>query len=167
MRALQKAFRKQGCKVNLSYIQSQCISTNEILQTMAWKYDSKPIEAAYTPPNSWYTEQIFFDEVEKKEVFPHTWLMVGRASEISSIGDYIAGNLLGQLPWVIVNAGTELKAFHNVCRHHAAQIVDEGKGTLSNASQRFQCPYHGWQYNMDGRLAKATHMKGCLNFKAK
>jgi Rieske Fe-S protein len=28
----------------------------------------------------------------------------------------------------------------------------------------FQCPYHGWQYNLDGRLIKAPNVKGIQNF---
>jgi phenylpropionate dioxygenase-like ring-hydroxylating dioxygenase large terminal subunit len=35
------------------------------------------------------------------------------------------------------------------------------------ATGRFTCPYHGWQYNIDGKLAKAIKMKGCEGFSAK
>jgi choline monooxygenase len=31
----------------------------------------------------------------------------------------------------------------------------------------FQCPYHGWQFNIDGNLLKAPNVKGIQNFRAK
>ena len=48
-----------------------------------------------------------------------------------------------------------------VCRHHAA-ILAEGSGTASC----FRCPYHGWAYGLDGRLQKATRLKGIQGFRA-
>ncbi|XP_070543829.1 uncharacterized protein [Ptychodera flava] len=41
--------------------------------------------------------------------------------------------------------------------------VAKGEDTVS----QFDCSYHGWSYALDGRLLKATKMKGIQNFKAK
>lgn len=49
-----------------------------------------------------------------------------------------------------------------VCRHHAARIAN-GEGT----TQQFECPYHGWTYNLQGRLTKATKLKGIQDFEAR
>lgn len=54
-----------------------------------------------------------------------------------------------------------LTLFSNVCRHHAARIC-EGEG---HATQ-LVCPYHSWTYNLDGRLVKATRLKGIEGFSA-
>jgi choline monooxygenase len=48
-----------------------------------------------------------------------------------------------------------------VCRHHAARIC-EGEGNATS----FVCPYHQWTYNLDGRLIKATRLKGIEGFSA-
>jgi choline monooxygenase len=136
------------------------------LKDMIWKYHEKPIDSAYTPPNSWYIESQFYDEVELKHIFPKSWLLVGKKSDLANVGDYIAGNI-SKSPWVVINTGKGLKSFHNVCRHHAAQILDDGIGSINNPMKRLKCPYHGWQYTIDGKLAQANQMKGCSDFKAR
>ena len=44
-----------------------------------------------------------------------------------------------------------LRGFHNVCRHRAGPIVDDGAGACAN----LVCQYHGWAYASDGRLRSA------------
>jgi choline monooxygenase len=111
-----------------------------------------PIERASTPPASWYLRPEFL-EIERARVFRRSWQAVARADQVARPGDYIAGVLAGD-PYVVVRGDDgELRAFHNVCRHHAAQVC-EGAGTLPE----LQCPYHGWTYRLDGRLARAPHL---------
>lgn len=130
----------------------------------AWPSAHLPIEAAHTPPSSWYTDPVFYEQVEKKHTFK-TWLNVGRAAEVAKDGEYMALTVNDQ-PIIIARHDGKLRAYFNVCRHHAAQILDDGcKGQLT-AGQRFVCPYHGWEYNIEGRLAKAHLLKGCQGFKA-
>jgi choline monooxygenase len=101
-------------------------------------------EPAVTPPSSWYTQPEFAD-FEKQAVFSRNWIMVARLDQLSSRGQYVTEEIAGE-PVLLVNDG-ELKAFYNVCRHHAAAVV-RGEGTAS----AFHCPYHGWTYNLDGSL---------------
>jgi choline monooxygenase len=53
-----------------------------------------------------------------------------------------------------------LRAFYNVCRHHAAAVVTEEQGT----SSIFRCPYHGWSYGLDGSLKGAPEFEGVCSF---
>ena len=49
--------------------------------------------------------------------------------------------------------------------HHGAPLVcTEGQ---CGQVDKFTCPYHGWEYQLNGRLSKATSLKGIKNFKAK
>jgi hypothetical protein len=49
-----------------------------------------------------------------------------------------------------------------VCRHHAAAVATGcGRG-----AEAFECPYHGWTYDLQGRLRKAPRVKGIKGFKA-
>eukprot|EP01031_Cornospumella_fuschlensis_P034189 gene34189-41387_t len=131
-----------------------------------WPHHSGSIAAASTPPSSWYLDPQFLSEVEQQHTFK-TWLNVARADQLQREGDYLSLTVLGQ-PILITRGGQgQLKAFYNVCRHHAAQIVDDNVQGSMSAQDRFVCPYHGWEYNVDGRLTKAHKMKGCENFSAK
>ena len=148
---------------------SRCFSERN-LKDMDWRQAHEPIESSFTPPSSWYTDKEFFEAVDKKQIFPNSWLLVGHTKDLQKDGDYIAGNILEHHPYLIVNSHGTLKAHYNVCRHHASQLVDEGKGSVTcagNEAKRIRCPYHGWEYTLDGKLAKATHIKGCANFKPK
>ena len=112
-----------------------------------------PIERSLTPPSSWYTSPHVL-ELEREAVFFPSFQPVGRADELREPGDYISGHLVGQ-PWLALRDGETLRAFFNVCRHHASHIV-EGAGRV----EQLVCPYHGWCYDLDGRLRKAPRIGG-------
>ena len=46
-------------------------------------------------------------------------------------------------------ASERIVAFHNVCRHRGARLLD-GHG---HCPGNIVCPYHGWSYRQDGTLA--------------
>ena len=46
-----------------------------------------------------------------------------------------------------------LRGFYNVCRHRGTAVVEEPCGK----AVRFQCPYHAWIYDLEGRLVRAKH----------
>ena len=37
----------------------------------------------------------------------------------------------------------------------------------TGCTQRFECPYHGWEYDLEGRFRGATQLKGIKGFYAK
>ncbi len=117
-----------------------------------------PIEEAWTPPASWYTDEAFL-ALERERVFGANWLLAGRTDQLASAGDYLTGEQAGE-PYVVVRtADGQLQAFHNVCRHHAAAVA-EGAGRC----KQFVCPYHGWTYELDGRLRSAPELGGIRDF---
>ena len=48
-----------------------------------------------------------------------------------------------------------MQAFFNVCRHRGAQLCTEDSG---EAKRAFQCPYHAWTYDFDGKLIAAPNL---------
>jgi choline monooxygenase len=117
-----------------------------------------PIEEAWTPPASWYLDPAFLAR-EVERVFARRWLPAVPADQVAEPGTYAAGATLGR-PWVVVRGEDgALRAFHNVCRHHAAEVM-RGAGTC----RELACPYHGWTYGCDGRLLRAPRAGGIRGF---
>ena len=79
---------------------------------------------------------------------------------LRSRGVSLLRSLAGE-PLVIVRGDDgQLRAFYNVCRHHAAAVVTEEQGTATI----FRCPYHGWSYGLDGSLKGAPEFEGVCSF---
>ncbi|KAJ9548473.1 hypothetical protein OSB04_021016 [Centaurea solstitialis] len=120
-----------------------------------------PIQEAITPPSSWYTSPSFLS-LELNQVFFKGWQAVGCTHQIQEANSFFTGRL-GNVEYVVCrDEKGELRAFHNVCRHHASLLAfGSGKGSC------FVCPYHGWTYGLDGTLLKATRITGIKNFNVK
>jgi phenylpropionate dioxygenase-like ring-hydroxylating dioxygenase large terminal subunit len=94
-----------------------------------------------------YHDREFF-EVEKQAIFRNSWQVVCHVNDIPKVGDFHTFEFFGESV-VVVRAEEGVRAFHNVCRHRAARLVDGPKG---NCGKRITCPYHAWTYGLDGRL---------------
>jgi choline monooxygenase len=147
------------------------------LTKFRWKDCHLPIQNARVPPTSWYTEPAFLQQVELRHSFRgKNWLFFARTEQLAKSHSFVAKHVAGGTePVVVINISKEdssdgqpkLAGYYNVCRHHAAQLLDEGEGVCSD-ERRITCPYHGWQYHIqDGRLAKAIQIKGSEIFKSK
>lgn len=91
-------------------------------------------------------------EAERHRIFARSWLLVAHASQLEGTGAYVAVAVAG-FPLIVVRGedGT-LRAFHNVCRHRAGPLAEDGEGRCEG---QLVCRYHGWRYALDGRLANA------------
>src|SRR3954447_6752271 len=100
-----------------------------------------------TPPASWYSDR---DQLERERrlVFGAEWLFAGFASSLREPGDHLATDIAGWSILVVVADDGTLRGPHNVCRHRAGPLVDEGVGH----SPSLVCRYHGWAYGLDGQL---------------
>ena len=83
-----------------------------------------------------------------------------RAIRLEKPGQFVTARVAGE-PIVVVrgNDGV-LRGFFNVCRHHAAAVVTEPCGEASI----LHCPYHGWNYGLDGSLKGMPEFEGVKNF---
>jgi choline monooxygenase len=121
--------------------------------------DQAPLDHAYTIPASWYIDERVA-ELERQSVFGRTWQVVGRADQVRRPGDFVTAELAGEPLVVVRGSDQHLRAFYNVCRHHAAAVVTEQHGTANI----FRCPYHGWSYGLDGSLKGAPEFEGVCSF---
>lgn len=151
---------KQPSCLRVSSLSSQSPSGASFeVQKLVQEFDPRiPIEAAFTPPSSWYTDP-GFHSLELQKVFFKGWQAVGYVDQIKEPRQYFTGQL-GNVEYVVCRDDSgKLHAFHNVCRHHAS-LIASGSGKKSC----FVCPYHGWTYGLDGALLKATRISGIQNF---
>ena len=88
-------------------------------------------------------------ELEIKHLFRPSWMLAGHISDLPESGSYLTVDAIGERALVIRDEQGTLRAFHNVCRHRGARIV-EGAGRCSK--QGLMCQFHGWRYALDGRL---------------
>ena len=88
-------------------------------------------------------------ELEKEIVFRRNWLLVGHANEIPKPGDFMTLDAADERALVVRGRDGEVRAFHNLCRHRGSRVVAEPGG---NCGSVITCPFHGWSYDLDGRL---------------
>ena len=132
----------------------------ESLEQILASYNERAsLAEASTIPAPWYVDARIA-KLESKTVFSKSWLMVGRADQVERPGQFVTANVAGE-PIVVVrgNDGV-LRGFFNVCRHHAAAVVTEPCGQMSI----LHCPYHGWNYGLDGALKGMPEFEGVKNF---
>jgi len=107
-----------------------------------------------------YSDPRFYQR-EVEQVLLPSWQVVCHLSDIPQPGDYWRLDFLGRPIFVVRGDDGEVRAFYNVCRHRAARLVDgeqnnarDGSGDGSGHCQRgrITCPYHGWTYDLRGRL---------------
>ncbi len=106
-----------------------------------------PLERAHLlPPRVFHDPEVF--AYEQAAWYEPAWLCVGREEDASGPGGYFLTEINGENLIVVRGNDGELRAFFNVCRHRGATLVTEPCGEIV----RFQCPYHAWIYDLEGKL---------------
>lgn len=143
-----------------SFFSSNSIPLERILQS--WSANI-PVERAVTLPSAFYTSRDIF-ELERHAIFGQNWLLAGRKDQLKTSGDYLTGRFLSEPYLINLNSSSTLRAHYNVCCHHGMSLLKEEQGHLP--TNEIVCPYHGWTYDLDGRLRKALRLKSIEQFKA-
>jgi Rieske 2Fe-2S family protein len=82
-------------------------------------------------------------------------MCAGRADQIPNAADYFTRTLGDESVIVTRDRSGEIHALFNVCRHRGTRLCDREEGHFTD---RIQCPYHNWTYDLDGALLAAPHM---------
>ncbi|MBI3308315.1 MAG: aromatic ring-hydroxylating dioxygenase subunit alpha [Candidatus Melainabacteria bacterium] len=112
-------------------------------------------------PALWYTDRDIY-EAERLSVFGQNWLAVGHTGEVANPLSYFSLEVADEPVVVLRDNDHKLKAFSNVCRHRATQLLTDGQGTL--ATNMMKCQYHGWCYDLAGHLRKAPELGPVAGF---
>jgi len=90
-------------------------------------------------------------ELEWNRLWTRVWLLAGHASLLESPGSFFTFEIGPESIIVARDDDGRLRAFHNVCQHRGARLCQADRGR----AQGFRCPYHHWDYGLDGRLRRA------------
>jgi len=132
---------------------------SSVEEILASYNDRAPLSEASTIPAPWYVDPRVA-ELELLTVFSKTWQAIGRADQVEKPGGFVSATVAGEPIVAVRGSDGQLRAFYNVCRHHAAKVVTETCGIAS----LLHCPYHGWNYGLDGSLKGMPEFDGVKNF---
>ena len=116
---------------------------------------NKPTEEGSALPNAAYTHPDFY-ALEQETVFRKTWVFAAFAHQLQNIGDMLPVEVAGQPIVMVKSDDSKIKAFHNVCRHRGAKLVNEAK----TGRRTLVCPNHSWSYSLQGKLLARPHFLG-------
>ena len=119
-----------------------------------------PLERARTIPNTWYTDPAIAER-ERDRLFAKTWQCVGRADQVREKGSYFTAKVAGEILLVVRGDDGVLRSFFNVCRHRAAPVLLDVSGCVG----KLRCQYHGWTYDLAGKLKGTPEFDGVCEFR--
>ena len=94
-------------------------------------------------------------EEEVEALFIKRPLLVALTPNFPNPGDYLTHEALHTSLLLVRGKDGLARAFINACRHRGARIA-EGSGTQKS----FSCPFHAWNWGLDGKLIGRPNSKG-------
>ncbi|MGE0118164.1 MAG: aromatic ring-hydroxylating dioxygenase subunit alpha [Dongiaceae bacterium] len=94
-------------------------------------------------------------ELEYERLIRPSWQFVCHVNQLRKPGDFATLDMLRDSIVAIRGRDGVVRAFANACRHRGSKLLD-GAGSCRG---RITCPYHGWSYGFDGRLAAVPSEK--------
>jgi nitrite reductase/ring-hydroxylating ferredoxin subunit len=87
---------------------------------------------------------------ERERIFLRPWVAVDHTSRLDRDRHYFRFDAATRSMLVSRDSGGRLHALRNVCIHAGYPVCDEQE----DAAEKLICPYHGWEYTLDGRLVE-------------
>jgi phenylpropionate dioxygenase-like ring-hydroxylating dioxygenase large terminal subunit len=110
-------------------------------------------ERQYPLPPSLLDTSVYTDpdryRAELTAIFQHAWLPVHPSSDVPRARDFVVWEQVGQSVVIIRLDNGSVAAWHNVCQHRGARLVD-GSGNCGRGL--FTCPWHGFGYDLEGAV---------------
>jgi len=87
--------------------------------------------------------------LEVEHIWNKQWQVACREEDIPNVGDRVSYDVVNNSFMVVRTSPTEIKAFYNSCRHRARKLCS---GPTKSHGKDIRCPFHGWVYDLDGKL---------------
>jgi phenylpropionate dioxygenase-like ring-hydroxylating dioxygenase large terminal subunit len=101
---------------------------------------------------AWTYQHGEMTRLETERILTPSWQIVCHVNALPRPGDFVTFDLGTNGVVAVRDSEGGIRAFHNVCRHRGARILD-GIGHCPGA---INCPYHGWSYRLSGELRAVT-----------
>lgn len=90
---------------------------------------------------------------EWKHIWTKTWNIGCHISELPDPGSFRV-HTLGRESLLFVRGGDGvIRGFFNICQHRGNILCQVREGDVA----MFKCPFHGWEWNVDGSLRQIMH----------
>jgi len=116
--------------------------------------------ASWINPATAYTDQARFER-ELTVLFRGGPVFFALSGELRDPGSYRAATVAGLPVLVIRQSDGSLRGMVDVCRHRGSTVIP--LDTLGEGARALTCPYHGWVYDLDGRLRSRPHSAGAFD----
>ncbi len=117
------------------------------------KGNSQSLRAEAYTEDAWYRADV-------ATILGKSWQWVCHVEKLREPGSYVTVSIAEQPIAVVRDREGHLRAFYNVCKHRAHELLS-GEGKTS----RIMCPYHAWVYKLDGQLVRAPETEHLEDFK--
>ena len=87
---------------------------------------------------------------ERERIFTRPWIAADHVTRLADDGRYFRFDADSRSIIVTRDSEGRLHALRNVCIHAGYPVCDAEEGS----GERLMCPYHGWEYALDGRLVE-------------
>ena len=94
-------------------------------------------------------------ELELERVFARSWLMVAHEGHLPEPGNFFASYMAEDPVIVVRQKDGSVKVLLNQCRHRGMKLCRTDAGKAAG----FICSYHGWAYDLAGKLVNVPLQK--------
>lgn len=94
-----------------------------------------------------------FMEREWRHIWTRTWQVAVHLSELPEAGSYRVHELGKESLLFVRGEDDRIRGFFNVCQHRGNILCQ----SFGGGARLFKCPFHGWEWNLDGSLERIMH----------
>lgn len=108
------------------------------------------------PPSAYCSPDAYAQDLA---VLRDGWHVIATTGELAAPGDFVTGDIAG-VAVQVRNFDGQLQVLSNVCAHRHCLINSQPSGHAA----KMRCPYHGWEYQADGRTGRIPQPKNFVPF---
>jgi nitrite reductase/ring-hydroxylating ferredoxin subunit len=118
------------------------VSVTDLGEQLRGDGEIVPDRALFSDP------QVF--AAERERIFQRSVMALDHETRLAEDGRWFRCDAAPRSILVTREAGGRLNALRNLCLHAGYPVCEAEEGS----AERLMCPYHGWEYALDGRLVE-------------